>query len=183
MNGIGVSTKLLITAFLFSSAASRLAMGGTIIDGFEAPAISPIWTASGPGTETLTNTVSHSGSQSVFFQVSPTFPWFAQLTHDFGSEVFGSVSVFMVRPIGPSSSAGAIEIDDLGTDLADIQQTPGGSYIARVRPGPSETDFTFTGSSPNSSNCWRSIRRLRASRSGLTVRSSPPIRRSQPSSL
>jgi hypothetical protein len=52
----------------------------------------------------------------------------------------------------PSSSAGALEIDDIGTNLADIQQAPNGAFIARILPGPNESDFFFNSSSPNGWN-------------------------------
>jgi hypothetical protein len=144
-----LSSRLISVALFVSAAASPLAMGGTITDGFEGASISPIWTALGPGTETLTSAVAHSGNQSVLLQVSASFPWNADLSHDFGSSVFGSVSVFLERPAGPSSSAGELDIfDDIGRN-AVIEQLSDGSYIARINSGPSELDFPFSSSSPN----------------------------------
>ena len=145
-----LSSRLITVALFVSVAASPLAIGGTITDGFEGASISPIWTSLGPGTETITSAVAHSGNQSVQLQVSASFPWNADLSHDFGSSMFGSVSVFMERPAGPSSSAGELDIfDSTGRDSV-IQQLPDGSYIARINAGPGELDFPFTSSSPNS---------------------------------
>jgi hypothetical protein len=162
-----LSSRLTITVALFVSvAASPLALGGTITDGFEGASINPFWTASGPGTETLTSAVKHSGNQSVLFQVSTTFPWNADLDHDFGSEQFGSVSVFMLRPTGSSTSAAALGINDIGAALAAIQQAPDGGYIARIRPGPNERDVPFTSTSPND---WHMLE-IDTAITGLTLR-------------
>ena len=170
-------TTAATVALFFSVAASPLAIGGTITDGFEGASISPIWTASGPGTETLTSAVAHSGNQSVLFQVSASFPWGADLSHDFGSSVFGSVSVFMERPAGPSSSGGELDaFDSTGRDSV-IQQLPDGSYIARINAGPGELDFPFTSSSPNS---WHQLE-IDTSSSGITMKFDGTIVATDPS--
>src|SRR2546423_14138461 len=85
---------------------------GVITDGFEGASISPIWTITGPGNAPLTTASPNSGSQSVRLQPVSTFPWFVTLTHDFGSQQTGTVSVYSQTDVLCCGSAAALEIDD-----------------------------------------------------------------------
>ena len=117
----------------------------TFTDGFEGSSINPFWTASGPGTKILTNSMAFSGSQSLQLTASSNSPWDADLTHDFGSVQSGSVSVYAYT--GVLGSAAGLQIDDATyTWSAVLQRDATGGFIARVNHGTSESDFSFAGS-------------------------------------
>jgi hypothetical protein len=135
----------LISACSCVLAANPCARAGTISDGFEGQTLSSLWAANGPGTEVLTTATAYAGSQSALLTVSTTFPWNADLTHDFGSEQYGAVSVYAQSGIVCCGSAAVFQIGNnpgVG-DIADIQRTSLGTYVVRITPGPNETDFSI----------------------------------------
>ena len=142
------------------------ALADIFSDGFEGASINPFWMASGPGTEALTTTASFAGSQSVEFTASSTFPWFSDLTHDFGSEQYGSVSVYALTGLLCCGSAADIQIGNTAGagDVAVFQRTADGGFVARVNPGPNEIDHSFTSSTPSA---WHQLEII-SSATGLT---------------
>ena len=135
---------LILGTAIFGLSAAR---AGTIFDGFEGASISPFWTVVGPGTVTLSNAVAFAGTQSV--EIVSNFPQLDELTHDFGTDWQGSVSVYVQ---GASMCCGAqagLQIEDGSQNwLAVLKQTTPTNFIARVQPGgnPPESDFPFTSS-------------------------------------
>src|SRR5689334_17830695 len=88
------NTRLLMALVL---AIAPSAMCQTFTDGFEGTSISSFWgpeVPPGPGTASLTTDVVHSGAQALKLAQSPVFPNYIGLTHDFGAQGTGSVSVW-----------------------------------------------------------------------------------------
>jgi hypothetical protein len=119
----------------------------TFTDGFEGASINPFWTASGPGTASLTTSAAHSGSQSLQLATSPTWPWYADLSHDFGIEQMGSVSIYVQSQLCCGSSAD-IALRRANGDWANIQQLDTGGFQTRVFIGGVESGYFFGSSTP-----------------------------------
>jgi hypothetical protein len=110
-------------------------------DGLEGASINPYWAVVpyGYGAAALTNAASYSGSQSVLIAEGTQYPYGVWLQHDYGSQVSGSVSVWMLDNVFVGNGA-ALEIRDVnGFDLAVLQRISSG-FVARVFPGPDEGD-------------------------------------------
>jgi hypothetical protein len=112
----------------------------TFTDGFEGTSISSFWTATGSGTATLTDSISHSGSQSLYLTQATNF------RHDFGSPQSGSVSVWIQGQQQCCGSAIGLQIEDDNPNnwLAVLQQAGNNndpsSFVARVNGSP-ESDY------------------------------------------
>ena len=164
---------LILGTAIFGLSAAR---AGTIFGGFEGASISPFWTVVGPGTVTLSNAVAFAGTQSV--EIVSNFPQLDELTHDFGTDWQGSVSVYVQ---GASMCCGAqagLQIEDGSQNwLAVLEQTTPTNFIARVQPGgnPPESDFPFT-----SSAGWH-LFEVDVDNSGLTMKFDGSAVLSQPS--
>src|SRR6516162_9739633 len=84
--------KYCLLASLLLSSLCTTAFAQTYTDGFEGAFISSFWTPLRSGTATLTNSIAHSGSQSLQLSNSSGD---ILLHHDFGGEQTGSVSVWV----------------------------------------------------------------------------------------
>ena len=126
---------------------------GTITDGFEGGAINPFWTHVGPGSATLNSSVVLAGTQSVALYESQSSPFYSILTHDFGIDQQGSLSVYLEGDSlgniynNGCCTAAALEIWDAnGNWLATVGQYPTSFpatvFNMRVQPGgqPPEVD-------------------------------------------
>jgi uncharacterized protein (TIGR03382 family) len=111
---------------------SSVGVAGTLYsDGFEASAINPFWTVTGPGTVSLTNVVAQGGSQALQLTLSPAFPWAAGLTHDFATDQYGTVSVYfqITQCCGFSAN---LEIDSANGDWIDLERVDSGATDVRI---------------------------------------------------
>jgi hypothetical protein len=104
---------VLLFAFIFVAPEVR---AQTFTDGFEGASISSLWTASGPGSATLTNSIAHSGSQSLQLSASPSYPYQVNVIHDFGSDKPGSASVWIQGQQLCCGSADALTISNTAGD-------------------------------------------------------------------
>jgi hypothetical protein len=128
------------------------ATANTFTDGFEGDL--SFWTVTGPGTAILTNAIAHTGSHSAQLTTSSTFPWSVSLSHDFGSQETGSVSVYVRSQLSSGASAD-LEIFQNNGGWANIQQLGTGGFQTRVCSSPSssaplcQSGVFFSGSNLN----------------------------------
>jgi|SRR5579871_119748 len=148
---------------------SLSARADSFTDGFEGSSIDPFWTLTGPGTATLTNTMAHSGAQSVELTASTSFPWAINMVHDFGSDQTGSVSVWIQGESLCCDSGAALELDNKtgfasfmqsgnindptniavrvnGPDVADFHTSASDWHHYEIDVAPTGVTFTFDGS-------------------------------------
>ena len=100
-------------------------------DEFESNSINSFWTAFGPGTVRLSNTLAHSGTQSLLVTESASAPYYAWLRHDLGSQQFGSVSVYFHSGVVCCGSNSFLSIGNdggAGAEEAGILQDSTGNY-------------------------------------------------------
>jgi hypothetical protein len=117
-----------------------------VTDSFENEStIGNFWTKTGPGSVTLTKSIAHSGTQSADLAVSSSSPWSVTISHNFGSEVTGAVSVFVHGNLTGSSSSADLAITRANGDVANIQQLGTGGFQARVCTGNHKTSLCGTG--------------------------------------
>lgn len=134
--------KLIVT---FGLCLAPMAATTTATDGFEGGSLNSFWSLEpGPGMVTLTTDAAHSGSQSLKIGASSTYPWYGGVIHDFGSEQFGSVSVYVQTGVLCCGSAAALSIqNNAGGAIASLQRTSDGGLVARFwPPGSSELPGT-----------------------------------------
>ena len=141
--------SLVLTCLGYAVCLNQVAVAGTITDGFEGAALSPIWSASGPGTETLTTSLAHSGIQSL--QLSTSLPLGATVQHDFGSDQTGSVSVWVQGQSLCCGTGLGLQIEEDNTSWLAIFQQSGNNncnscFAARVYGSPETADYTFNAS-------------------------------------
>lgn len=120
-------------AIVLAVAGSESAAADIITDGFEGATISSLWTAYGPGSEVLTNATAYAGAQSVELTASSSYPWYAALTHDFGSAQYGTVSVYVQTGLLCCNSSAVLQVGDLpaGQDtFAAIYRQADGTFFA-----------------------------------------------------
>ena len=140
--------KRSVVLTITSVCTAIISQGATITDGFEGSSVSPIWTITGPGSPTLTTSPVFDGAQSLRLQAASSFPWEITLTHDFGVDQQGSISVHVDGDgLCCSASAGLQIIDGSQNWLAVIQQFAPGSFVGRIQPGghQPETDSNSIG--------------------------------------
>jgi RHS repeat-associated protein len=155
----GAEVASLPNGFTVTGAAPLVSAGADqtinlpVTDGFEGAYLSPYWTAFGPGTATLTNSVAHSGNQSLLLTISPAYPFYTQLRHDFVSQQFGSVSVWVKSGVVCCGSGAALAVANNGgpNDLSFgiIERTPSGGFLIRfIPPGSGEQDIPINTPNP-----------------------------------
>jgi len=118
-------------------------------DEFESNSVSPFWTAFGPGTVNLTNTLAHSGTQSLLTTESASAPYYAWLRHDFGGQQFGSVSVYFHSGVFCCGSNSFLSIGNeggTGAEEAGILQDSAGNYSLFFIPPGTAGQFVSLGS-------------------------------------
>jgi hypothetical protein len=113
-------------------------------DGFEGASLNPFWTleAGAPGNVTLTTETAHSGSQSLKLEAVSTYPWLAGVVHDYGSDQFGSVSVWVQTGSLCCGSAAGLQINGSSRWIAVLQRTTDGSLVPRFWPIDAPQEIT-----------------------------------------
>jgi hypothetical protein len=152
-----------VLAIWLASSASA----GTFTDGFEGASFNPFWTASGPGTAILTNSVVYDGSQSALLSVSSSYPWYSWLSHDFGTQEFGSVSVWVDTGVNCCGSAAALALsstDDPSNNFAAFQRSADGFHV-RFGFGPGYVDDLL----PSTTAGWHEFE-IDTNASGITFK-------------
>lgn len=157
--------------FMLAATASFHLSAQTFTDDFEGASIDSFWTATGPGTASLSNSVSYTGSQSLQLSASTTYPWQATLSHDFGSAQSGSVSVYLQGQDLCCGSGAGLGITS-GDGFALIQQSGNincnSCFVARVRqPGFPESSTPFSFNAPASA--WHFLE-ISADQVGVTFK-------------
>ncbi len=139
-------------------------------DDFEGPSISSFWTQTGPGTATLTQAAAYTGSQSLQLTESPTFPWTANLVHNYSFPQSGTVSVRMKGDQLCCGSVAALQLGNTANNWTGlIQQSKNPTtclscFTARSIHGSTEVDYPFTASP----SAWHLIA-ITVNASGVTM--------------
>jgi hypothetical protein len=158
------TTHHLLLAITFSLAPLSAAVPFT--DGFETGALNPFWTIEpGPGFVSMTTQAAHSGAQSLKLEASTVYPWVAGVLHDYGSDVFGSISVWAQTGVCCASGTG-VSINSSSRWIAVLGRTSDGQLLARYLP-PDGSPEIDTPLGPAGSG-WRQFR-IDATATGVTM--------------
>lgn len=96
------------------------------------------WTYTGPGTAEISSDYAYMGNHSVQLSTVPAFPWSVSLSHAFGAQETGSVSVYVYSKLDAGASADLAIYPGNG-GYANIQQLGTGGFQTRVCASPSST--------------------------------------------
>lgn len=96
---------------------------------------------------------------------STTFPWSVAATHDFGFEVAGTVSIWVLNQGLCCSESADIEIHRSNGDWASIQQFDNGGFQARLQVGTGPESDVYLGATFSG---WH-LFQIRADSTGVTI--------------